>query len=361
MGRLLALIDVLRRDWGAVALGTALSACSAAPGAAVKTNLGPTGNGLLHQRYRQYLAKSDHCRANGTGRRVIVSGFGLFEGAAFNPSGTVVRSFAAPAFQPSTIELDQPQTPAAAGEPRAGRTVEGDYGAIAENRSITIAGASYEMCFLTLDVLWDLAGAIVATEAHTFAPALIIMSGRNADDTAVWEGGAINDATKQSGFHADGSDAGADNTPQSGPHDPNDDQGDVAILSDTPGLAPGAELAMTWDNAALWQATHSAITAINASYRVEAPVRWRTGNDYICNNVSLVALAAAALPELRLAGGSVRLGDDLASTPFINRQTKIGFFHFPVRASNSGDEVRAWIRVLARAIDTELRDSVRAH
>ena len=79
------------------------------PYSEVKTNLGAAGNQEVLERYQAYLAKGRGCRAEGNGKRVILSGFGLFRGVSYNISGAVVASMADAAFWPAEWSVQSPK------------------------------------------------------------------------------------------------------------------------------------------------------------------------------------------------------------------------------------------------------------
>ncbi len=294
----------------AALLVPAFSSCSTEDeqGSAVKTQLGVTGNQLVAKRFKEYKTSGSHCEATGSGKRVLVTGFGLFTGVDYNISGVVVGSYAD-----------------GSGAVASGILAEENKGAVAKTRSLTINGKSLEVCFLTLDVQWDLAAAIIINETESFQPAFVLMTGRGSD-TANFEAGALNKAMTLSGFESDG-DAHTDNTPQ---YD--------YILMNRP-----AKSWMAWNPAQLKAGTQDLIQSIG--HQVTFASAPRSDNTYICNNVSYVVLEAIKGAHISLAGGYLRMN------PVITGSPKAGFFHFPAAANNSPEDVAVWVKVLAKIMD----------
>lgn len=277
----------------------------------VKTQLGYSGNQLVAKRFRDFKNGTQHCRAAGAGKRVLVSGFGLFTGVDYNISGVVVGSMAD-----------------GSGAVSSGKLQASDRGASVKNRTMTINGKTLEICFLTLDVQWDFAAAILTHEIESFRPAFVLMTGRGGD-TANFEAGALNRAMTLSGFEANGA-KHQDNTPQMD-----------YILMNRP-----SKSYMAWSPTALRDATQDLVQSLG--HQVTASSAPRTDNTYICNNVSYVVLEAIKGAHVSLAGGYLRMN------PVINASTKAGFFHFPAAARNSPEDVAVWVKVLAKIIDVSV-------
>ncbi|MCX6106300.1 MAG: hypothetical protein NTY08_10775 [Proteobacteria bacterium] len=310
----------------------------------LKTDLGSVGNQLVADTFERYRGKAEHCRASSDAPRVLVTGFGLFSGVEYNISGAVVSSFADPNFTASDIDPTGRTVPLA--DAASGRLEFGDFGGRAKNRTIRISGQQYELCLLTLDVLWDLAAAIVIDEAHAFRPDLIIMTGRGRKtQQAVWEGYARNQARAVSGYLSSGASAEGSNLPV--------DSG-IPVL---PSIATGLELRMSWDNTLLKSSTEQIISDINPDFTAVAPATWSPGNDYVCNNISFVALAAREHRQISLSGGTLSFSlrqSDLAPA------TKIGFLHLPSASDNNPAQVMGWIKVLAKAIHATLASNFKS-
>ena len=310
----------------------------------LKTNLGSVGNQLVTDTFERYRGKVEHCSASSEAPRVMVTGFGLFSGVDYNISGTVISSFADPNFTAPDIDPSGILVPSAVAS--SGRLDFSDFGGRAKNRTIRISGQQYELCLLTLDVLWDLAAAIVIDEAHAFRPDLIIMTGRGRKtQQAVWEGYARNQARAVSGYLSSGASAEGSNLPV--------DSG-IPVL---PSIATGLELRMSWESAMLKSSTEQIISDINPDFTAVAPATWSPGNDYVCNNISFVTLAAREHRQISLAGGTVSF---LPEQSDLAPATKIGFLHFPAASDNNPAQVMGWIKVLATAIHASLSSNFKS-
>jgi pyrrolidone-carboxylate peptidase len=297
------------------------------------TDLGTTGNHAVARTFAEYKAKPSGCAPVNSGARVIVTGFGLFSGIDFNISGAVVQTLSSPKAWPSEIDLQNEPPVLEKNDLQRGLLTDDDRGGRAVNRELVIDGRTYSACFIVLDVLWDLAGAIVSHEMERFAPDLVLMTGRGSLG-AVIEAGALNTAIALGGFRSDGNVAD-DNLPRS-----------TWILEDTRPDAP-KDIAMTWNNRAVADRIVPLITQMG--WTVDVPTSARTGNDYICNNVSYVALQAAAGTTLTLAGG------ELVLRPWIAHAPKVGFMHLPYDATLTPSVISGWGRVFSAVIDEVLK------
>jgi hypothetical protein len=300
-----------------------------------KSDLGEQGNAFVARTFDAYrrLHPEGACRAGGTGRRVLVTGYGLFSGVNYNISGTVVRSMADPAFWPQRVDLGVPP-PAPLAPARSGLVAAPDAGGEAFNRTLFIDGQRYEACFLVLDVIWDLAGAIVIHEESRFKPAAVIMTGRGGGE-ASFEAGALNRASPFPGYDAQGRPLGTINVPESS-----------WIVADEP---DGAELPMTWDARALAAAAEPAAELLG--YSAQGQVGARPENAYLCNDVSFVALHASRNRPTSLAGGRL-----LLASPELPAPPVVGFLHFPAvdaahpDLASYGAGIMGWSRILAGTI-----------
>ena len=298
------------------------------------TDLSPAGNTRVATTFAAYQKKEGGCHARGEGRRVMVTGFGLFAGVSYNISGAVVSSFADAAFTPEKI--DPTQVPGVHGTPASGILSDDEHGGRVINRAMEIGGAPVDICFLTLDTLWDLAAAIIVYEADRFKPDMILMTGRGGYG-ADFEGGAYNYAAPEPGFNSDGSVA-REVTPVVA----------AQARARVSPIIPGAEwkLAMSWDGPRLYGRVAPMIRALG--FTPELHTDARDDNTYICNNVSFVVIAAARHEPIILAGGEIRM------TTGWGAGAKVGFFHFPTGATAQADAVASWIQVLAAMIDAEI-------
>jgi len=320
----------------------AVLALAAAPGLAQvpKSDLGEQGNAFVAKTFDAYrrLHPGGACRASGTGKRVLVTGYGLFSGVPYNVSGTVVRSMADPAFWPQRVDLKSPP-PASLAPARAALVSPSDAGGAAFNRTLFIDGERYEACFLVLDVIWDLAGAIVIHEESRFKPALVIMTGRGGGE-ASFEAGALNRASPYPGYDADGRPLGALNVPES-----------PWLVADEP---VGAELPMTWNARALAAAAEPEAELLG--YPATGQASARPENTYLCNDISFVALHASQNRPTSFAGGRL-----LLASPELPERPVVGFLHFPAvdaahpDLSAYGSGIAGWTRLLAGTIARSAR------
>lgn len=229
------------------------------------------------------------CQAKGNGKRVLLSGFGLFSGAPYNISGATVASMASETFWPSEVDLENlPKLKSR--QAQSGKLTAKDFGVKIENRSLILNGQNYDVCFLVLDVQWDLASAIILDQAAKFQPQLILMSGRGGSSVSL-EAGALNTATLYAGFDSEGNSVESNRPMTNG----------EAVLSNYP---VGAELVLTWKTSLVESAIKKGVKKLG--YRVETQTKGRADNDYICNNVSFV-LAQIKTPFVFFPGFTVML------------------------------------------------------
>jgi len=300
-----------------------------------RADMGREGNVFVARSFDAYrrLHPDGACRAQGSGERVILTGYGLFAGVPYNVSGTVVRSMADPAFWPERADLDA-RVPLGAAAPTSAEVAPSAKGGVAFNRTLFIDGKRYEVCLLVLDVIWDLAGAIVIHEESRFKPALVLMTGRGSGQ-ASFEAGALNTASPAPGYDEEGRSLGTVNLPES------------------PWLLPsypvGFELPMTWDAAALSRASEPAVASLG--YASVGQSAARPENSYLCNDISFVALNSAKNKPTSLAGGEV-----LLASPELPREPVVGFLHFPAvderhpDLASYGRGIFAWGQVLAETV-----------
>lgn len=319
-----------------------LLACRAQdPSAAshLKTHL--VDSAKLFETFESYQEKSEHCRRVEGRSRVMITGFGLF-GDSFNISGLSTMSMANPNFWPEAVDLSKPEEP----DPDALRNfarhdeLDTSHGGLIEQRTLTIDGRDYEVCFLYLDVRWDLAASIILHESRVFAPDLVIMSGMNGSEKTrtIWESGAINLVGRASGYDAEGI-IDADNRPV--------DSGSKIVENDP--LAH--KLVMSWKAEELAQSTLPLIAKVDPSYR-SGVGQARSSNDYICNNVSYAVMSG-------LSGKTVKLASELIVFEAESHHALVGFLHYPSDASRAGTadhglSIFRWNQVLAQTIKTSL-------
>jgi len=313
-----------------------VSRCGSAPeaGSTVKTDLGYYGNLQVDAKFKAYKQKPTlGCKAaTTTSKRVIVTGFGLFSGVNYNISGVVVSSMADQTLTPSILSTNNfvESLNTLAGGASSGTINTVDSGARTVNRTMKLDGVSYDICFITMDVIWDLAAAIITYEMEAFKPHMVMMTGRGGA-SGIFEGGARNYATASSGFESNGFSAPT-NTPNQS-----------YILA---AKALSSETPMTWDSKQLLAASKGLIDEIGLPMTYAQASR--PSNNYICNNVSYVVLEAAKGTAIRLAGGRIKLYPTAAPSRVV------GFMHFPDQADNSPTSVGNWVKVLATTIRTAL-------
>lgn len=321
-----------------VALAIACKPAGEESSSEVKTDL--RDNDAVSTAFEAYQSSNRHCSPSGGGKRVLITGFGLF-GDAFNISGGVTMSMAKPSFWPASFD---PQT----SEPknpeqyfRHGETQTRNGGATVQ-RTLEIDNESFDVCFLYLDVKWDLAAAIIAEEARRFRPSLIVMSGMNGKvpRQAYWESGAINNATQVAGFNPGGA-RQASNIPT---------ENDAKVL---PSLPLDATVNFSWNPARLAQANSELIASINRDIGFGSRrAAIREGNNYICNNVSLAVTSVLSGRDISLAGGKIKQEG-------INAKAKVGFLHYPFKSSQTGTaddgtQIFGWAKVLANTIKVSI-------
>ena len=306
-----------------------------AGGAAHATDLDKPGNDEVLHRYNAYLAKSSGCTIHGEGKRVLLTGFGLFTGVDYNISGAMNENFADPSVWPDRVSTRSAFSPVEDSLLTKGILTDEDRGGRTHSREVKINGRPYSVCFLLVDVLWDFAGAVIAHEMERFQPDLVIMSGRGGKiSSAVIESTARNLADGVPGFESDGE---------------SDDINAPATDLILPNKRDISTMRMMWDNQALRQLISPLTAEIGVS--VEAPDQWSPSNDYICNNVSHIALSSAKSKKLRLAGGELVIQARMKARP------KVGFFHYPAGGELTGKAAAVWAQVYASMIDQILNPS----
>ena len=348
------------------------AACKTTSDSDLKTELGPEGNAKVVEQFKKYKNKTAHCDSSGTGTRIILTGFGLFSSppvnannVAYNISGLISRFIATPAVFPSTID-----TNSATIASNFKNTTFAHYshmpakaeGAYVTQRELIIDQKPVTVCLILLDVIWDQAAAIILYESTLFKPERIIMGGLNAGETqfGMFEAGAVNNATAYQGFQPNGA-PNLDNIPIA------DAQGDSPVL---PRKDTGVEqtIAMTWDSKKLATFTSPVATQIPRGnkknvFNVRGEDAARPSNDYICNNVSFVILHGMKGAVINLAGGLLRFGPSSekpaqgSNIEFIEIPKDVGdgvksagFFHYPDTATDEGQTMFGWSKVLAKAM-----------
>jgi hypothetical protein len=242
-------------------------------------------------------------------------------------------------FWPNEIKLSNP-TPSNLKVKASGQLSSTDDGGSAVNRSLVIDGRQFDVCFLLLDVQWDLAAAILVTEMERFQPQLVIMTGSGGTD-AILEGGANNYSLWINGFTSKGK---FDDENQPANVVVNDREVHDVLPAKDPGVQ--STIAMTWNNQKLKTAIQKQV--LQLGFSLLAPAQARQDNQYICNNVSFVVAHAVKGVHLNLAGGEISLQPSIRSHP------QVGFFHFPSTSLKTADSVFGWAQILATMIVTAL-------
>jgi hypothetical protein len=302
----------------------------------LKTNLGAVGNKLVAQNYRNYQKEfmTKGCKANGPGKRVILTGFGLFSGVNYNISGAVVSSMSNPALFPAKIDLSNVPTLSMEGVDD-GRLESQLFGVKIANRSLEMNGKLFEVCFITANVEWDFAAAVFINEMKKFKPELIIMSGRGGSEVSL-EAGALNNATKSPGYFSNGQ-SEENNTPVS--------NGEKLLKN----YSKNFILKLNWDAHKINNVINETVASLG--YKVEVQTDARASNNYICNNVSFLVANAALNKTSVLVNGALIL-----PSPELKTLPKVGFFHFPSvdysypEITNYVSQIFTWETVLAKAI-----------
>ncbi|MGZ3722824.1 MAG: hypothetical protein ACXVA9_07850, partial [Bdellovibrionales bacterium] len=220
------------------------------------TTLRPAGNQEVVARYQTYLDSKQSCAPVNNGPRVILSGFGIWNNTSLSYSGYLIDNLASQAFWPESDVKPNP-----VGNYVAKNGVLHNEGTRIVNRSFLLKdGREISACLILVDVLWDFAGAVVATEMERFQPQAVIMMG--VGPKATIEGGATNTAYPMAGY-IDGLTDGL-NFPLS-----------KGIL---PNFPAGSTIAMTWDVARVTEAVQKFEPHVTVHHSADPQ------NDYICNN-----------------------------------------------------------------------------
>jgi pyrrolidone-carboxylate peptidase len=295
----------------------------------IATDLGSVGNAEVANSFEQFKMRAGDCQGATSLPRAIVTGFGLFSGASYNISGVVVESLSLPELTSSLIDLDNfSRTVTLSSKVASGTLSAQDSGARTRVRTMQIDGQSAEVCFILLDVKWDLAAAIIIRQMQIFQPRAVLMTGRGGSD-ARYEVASLNQTMGYAGFDHSGVYA-ENNSPKS-----------AEIVSGGP-----SSLTMSWHAVQRQNATEALIRRLG--YAAATSNGARSDNTYICNNVSYAVLFAATGQKIALAGGKITLdGSDT--------DAQIGFFHYPAAAEKTSHEVDLWSRVLANNLLGMLR------
>ncbi len=285
-------------------------------GSHLQTDLGVTGNVQVSEGVKNYISKSLHCEKSGEGKRVLLTGFGLFsssrmnpEGELYNISGVIAGLVTSKDYWPAQVNTDTYRVPERFKNKyfaKLSHLNKSDHGGRVAQRQIEINGEKVTICSLVLDVVWDQAASLILYEASRFKPDVIIMGGLYGGDDAILEGGSINQATRYPGFDSDGRMI-IDNQPVS-----------TGGLDEAPVISPetrGVEhtIAMKWDSKRLASMIGPAVESIasplpgHSGFGVKYGTDASLSNDYICNNVSYVVLHALKGISFSLAGEEISI------------------------------------------------------
>lgn len=319
------------RFLSSIAISTLWVACGNNNISHLKTDLGEPGNQEIADLFTAYTKKSAHCTSNGQEPRILLTGFGVFQSGGFNISGVVVQSMADEQFWPR--EFVSGESWAGATPAASGTVAKTSLGGEATMRRLSFNGHSYNVCFLILDVKWDLAGAILLHEMKLFKPNAIVMTGLGANNNlGFFEGGAINSATYSSGYHGDGA--------------VDDNNRPIAsyILPDVnQPNAPVDEIPMTWDALALAAKGKDLVKEIDEGHKLRGLTAARENNNYICNNISYITMSALNGRTVLLAGRKIQINSESQHIP-------AGFFHYPLNATGHSQSVFGWAAMWASLI-----------
>lgn len=306
-------------------------------GSKVKTDL--IDNETVRRTFEAYKKSSKHCTPGTTESRAIVTGFGLF-GHGDNISGVNALNMSREAFWPEKIKLSEWKNLIPNTSVHLSDELKTENGVWVKQRTLEINRRKVEVCFLYLDVQWDLAASIILFESSLFKPDVVIMGGMNGVEPTVtyWETQAINSARAYEGFTSDGQkDLG--NIPR---------KVESKILENHPFENI---VNLTWNGSMLASATSPIIKAISSEYDSRSrPMELR--NNYICNNVSYAV-------SVGLSGQDVALAGELIRIQASSKTAKVGFLHYPKNASeedriDNTEQIFGWNSVIAQAIDSSL-------
>jgi pyrrolidone-carboxylate peptidase len=193
--------------------------------------------------------------------------------------------------------------------PETGTISNSDLGGRAVSRKLTINSKQMEVCFISLDVVWDLAASIILYESQFFRPQAILMMGRQGEAHEFrFEGASQNMAESVAGYDAEGKQLVAQNSPQ-----------EQAILSHEP---LNAQVKFSWKAESLAKSAKSLLKGTGFTTTFETQAGWE--DSYLCNNVSYVIASATQNKPIVLAGGQIIMPEMI-----LNSKTRFGFLHLP--------------------------------
>jgi hypothetical protein len=280
------------------------------------------GNLEVVSRYKTFVSRDQHCAPVSDGPRVILTGFGIWDNSSISYSGYLVDNLSDPRFWSEEDIAPFPIENYAAHDGRLGI----DEGARIVNRAFRLAnGQKISACLIVVDVLWDFAGAVVATEMDRFQPQSVVMTGVGPQDAV--EGGALNLTSRLAGYYPNGT---------------SDDLNRPISRTILPDEKVNQEIPMTWDLRKVASAAKIFKPDVIVHQKAELD------NNYICNNVSYIALEAANGRTLQLADGDLVLKPDVRSRP------NVGFFHFDNRTTGELETLKANAQMILAVIEATL-------
>lgn len=260
------------------------------------TDLGELGNSYVNARFESYKAKNPNgqCVRNRPDLpSAILTGFGIFNGITYNISGEIVKNAS------GSIQDPQAATP---------YLDASDYGGRALTRVLELNHHEVEVCFLNLEVTWDLAASIILFESLHFTPSAILMMGRGFGQSVDFVPQANNVTSPSTGYDYSGKMLEKENSPKS------------KWILNTPG-AP-KKMPFRWNGKKLAKSVKSELSG--SKYTVKYLGKADGLGGFICNSLGYTIGAALNGNEVRLAGGEIVFDrDTLKST------ASFGFLHLP--------------------------------
>lgn len=256
-------------------------------------DLGKEGNKYGKSQFKKYQAKANHCQDPKDGLpKILITGFGPFKKRGHNTSAIVLENFLG-----KEIDLNKES-----------------YGGELFQTKKNINGQDVHLCFLKLEVFWDLSSAIIINEAQNFMPDLILMMGEGAEGTIYIETSAKSTASMLRGFNYAGEEVSELNTPQS-----------FSLLHNKSKANKYEQ--MTWDAESIFNETISMMKGSPENFILKLAPKHRKKNIYICNAVSFTTLHALKNKNLYL------FDDNLVIKPRFDKEIKAGFLHLPKLSS----------------------------
>jgi pyrrolidone-carboxylate peptidase len=281
--------------------------------------------------------------AAATRPRLLVTGFGRFQGITNNATGRIVSRVVPGLAYPETSPAPEGEVDAPAAQTAV------------KLATITLPGAGeVDVCGMILPVYWDLAAILIAREVEAFEPSFVMMDGVADDVQPLWlELGSVNRAMQA----LDGSDklmplppAGQDYAPLIRSASKADTLKGL-FLSYGP-VQDAAKKAIA-DRAAIVDDDGRKLSdVLQGALRAGFP---RAGNTYLCNNVAYVTNYVMSNPGKSVTllqastspsdGVKVKITKATKSTPRV-------FVHWP--STLAGKHVDAAADVMRAIVDAQL-------